>query len=310
MSKYSLRCHLLTYALHRTVSDFDIPAGMTLFLKYGSNVRCIIDILKHPDAEATYDLDVKRGAAEIAKDFSTILLQLEYLDFQSSFSSKIFFVRPKNLESRLPVLTIPTAYLFKTLAVAVCRQALAQQHAIFTMLTAHPSLGTAAGWWFENYAHVMLSDPTRLPISTHIRSVSNPPSIPAPKAVLAGSDALRKIQPPFNFYWRPREPNFEGTDGLIRVGNTVRVQQYTTSSSHRSATKGLQEIRRIMNHIRDVDWHFDVVSPNLSTAESARDSHKLTGRWATTPIYASQLQIGTLDTQLLERIWNEVNTAI
>ena len=131
-----------------------------------------------------------------------------------------------------------------------------------------------------------------------------------PPFLLAGSDSLRKIQPPFNFYWRPREPNFEGTDGLIRVGNTVRVQRYTTSSSHRSATKALEEIRRIMNHIRDVDWHVDIVGPDLSVAKSARDSLKLAGRWAETPIYASQLQIGILDTQMLERVLDEVNTAI
>jgi hypothetical protein len=192
----------------------------------------------------------------------------------------------------------------------VSHQAVAQQHLIFMMLTAHPSLGTAAGWWFENYAHVRLSDPTRPPIQTHIRGVSTPPSIPAPMVVLAGSSALHKIQPPFDFYWRPREPNFEGIDGLIRVGNTVRVQQYTTSSSHRSATKGLEEIREIMNHIRDVDWALDIVGPDLSVAKSARDSHKLTGRWAKILIYASELQIGILDKQMLGRILNEVNTAI
>jgi len=234
-------------------------------------------MLNISEEEARYELNVKSVATKIARDFSTILLQLECLDFNSELSSKIFAVRPNNLELRLPVLTIPTPYLFKTLVTAVSRQADAQQHLIFMMLTAHPSLGTAAGWWFENYAHVKLSDPTRPPIQTHIGGVSNPLSIPAPKAVLAGSDALRKIQPPFDFYWRPREPNFEGIDGLIRVGNTVQVLQYTTSPSHRSATKGLEEIRKIMNHIRGVDWHFDIVGPELSVAKSARDSHKLTG---------------------------------
>ena len=161
------QCYLLTYALRRTVSNFNIPAEDTLFLKYGSNVRCIIDILKHPELEATYDLDIKRGAINIAKDFSTILLQFEKLDFKSNLSSEILSVRPNNLELRLPVLTIPTAYLFKTLAMAVSCQALAQQHLIFTTLTAHPSLGTAAGWWFEKFAQVTLSDPARSPISTH-----------------------------------------------------------------------------------------------------------------------------------------------
>ena len=309
MSKYSLRCYLLTYTLHRTVSNFDIPRGETLFLRYGSNVRRIIDILKRPAEEATHDFDVRSGAANIAKEFSTILLELEELDFKSSLASKIFTVRPNNLVERQGVLTIPTAYLFKTLATAVARQTLAQQHNIFMMLTAHPSLGTAAGWWFEHYAHVKLSDPTRQPIPTHTHGTSDSSPIPVPKVMLSGSAALRNIQPPFNFYWRPREPNFEGADGLIRVGNTVRVGQYTTSSSHRSATKGLDEIRKIMNHVRGVDWHLDIVGPDLFVAESARDSHKLTGRWVKTPIHASQLQIGILDKQMLDQILNEVNTA-
>jgi len=65
-----------------------------------------------------------------------------------------------------------------------------------------------------------------------------------------------------------------------------------------------------MNHKCYVDWHFDIVGPDLSAVKSARDLHKLTGRWAKTPISASQLQIGTLDLQMLEQILNKVNTAI
>ena len=30
-----------------------------------------------------------------------------------------------------------------------------------------------------------------------------------------------------------------------------------------------------MNHICDVDWHFDIIGPELSVAKSARDSHKI-----------------------------------
>ena len=267
MFKYSLRCYLLTYALHRTVFNYDIPFGETLFLRYGSNIRCIMDILMDPKAENAYIQDVKRGANEIAKKFSTtLLMDLESLDFESKLSSKILTVRPTNSVDRLGALTIMTAYLFKTLAMAVVRHAIAQQHYIFTTLTAHPSLGATAGWWFENYAHVRLSDPTRQPIPTRTRGASNSSPIPVPKVMLSGSTALRNIQRPFNFYWRPREPNFEGLDSLICVGNTVRVQQFTTSSSHRSATKGLDEVYKIMNHIRG-HWDLDIVGPELSVAE-------------------------------------------
>lgn len=310
MSNYSPRCFLLTYALLRTVSEIDISSGEKLFLKYGSNIRRIMDILKCPEEEDAYIQDVERGAAEIAQGFSTIFQNLERLDFKSKLSSKIFTVRPNNLVQRLGVLTIPTAYLFKRLAVAVFNHALANQHSIYATLSAHPSLGTAAGWWFENFAHVKLSDPTRQPIPTHARGDSNSSPIPVPKVMLSGSTALRTIQRPFDFYWRPREPDFEGIDSLIRVGNTVRVQQYTTSSSHRSATQGLDKIFKIMNYVRGVDWHLDIVGPDLSVAESTRDSHKLTGRWVKMPIHASRLQFGILDRQMLEQVLNEVNTAI
>jgi hypothetical protein len=268
-----------------------------------------MDILKRPQEEATYAHDVERGAAEIAEKFSTILQQLERLDFKSKLSSKIFSVRPNNLVDRLGVLTIPTAYLFKKLAMAVFRHALAQQHVIFATLAAHPSLGTAAGWWFENFAHVKLSDPTRRPIPTHTHGDSNSSPIPVPKVMLSGSTALRNIQKPCDFYWQPREPNFEGIDSLIRVGSEVRVQQYTTSSSHRSANQGLDEIYKIMNHVRGTHWHLDIVGPDQSVAETARDSHKLTGRWVKTPIHASQLQFGILDNKMLEQVLNKVNTA-
>ena len=127
--------------------------------------------------------------------------------------------------------------------------------------------------------------------------------------MLTDTDVLRKIQPPFDFYWRPREPNFKGIDGLIRVRNNVRALQYTNASSHRSATNGLEEIYKVMNHTSKIKWHFDVVGPELSYAESARNPPKLTGRWAATPISSPELQLGISDKQILERVLNEVNTA-
>ena len=77
----------------------------------------------------------------------------------------------------MPVLTISTPYLFKTLAMAVSRQALVQ-HAIFTTLSAHPSLGSAAGWWFE-IVHTLdfpiLLVPVFQPISAAFRT--HPPHL-------------------------------------------------------------------------------------------------------------------------------------
>ena len=136
---------------------------MNLFRKYGSNVRAIIDILDTPAKEDTYLTDVRAGASDFATNFSNVLSDLRNLDFGSKDSSKIFTVRPNNLVSRQPILRIPTSFLALTLGLALARQPVAQQHAAFTMLSKHESLRTAAGWLFENHAHVVLSDPNRLP---------------------------------------------------------------------------------------------------------------------------------------------------
>ena len=99
----------------------------------------------------------------------------------SPSSPQIFAVRPNNLELRLPVLTIPTPYLSKTLLTAVSHQAAAQQHLIFMMLTAHPSLGTAAGWWFE-IMHTLGSPIRLVPLFKHISAVfQTPPPFPLPR---------------------------------------------------------------------------------------------------------------------------------
>jgi hypothetical protein len=42
------------------------------------------------------------------------------------------------------------------------------------------ALRTAAGWLFENYAHVVLSDPNRDPLPIYIRNETGAPSIPPP----------------------------------------------------------------------------------------------------------------------------------
>lgn len=87
----------------------------------------------------------------------------------------------------------------------------------------------------------------------------------------------------------------------IDIGNKVRVLQYTISSYHRLATKGLEEIYSVMNH------KSDIVGIDQPLAESARDSHRLTGRWAKTPIYSSHLQFEILDKQILEMALEKVN---
>lgn len=64
------------------------------------------------------------------------------------------------------------------------------------VLSDHSGLGSAAGWVFKNYAHVVLSNPNREPLKAHIRDRKRR-HIPAPSQVITGSTALRKTRPPY-----------------------------------------------------------------------------------------------------------------
>ena len=280
---------------------------MDLYRKYGSNIRAIVDILDTPAKEASYLTDVRAGASNFAIEFSTVLSDLRNLDFGSKASSKIFTVRPDNSASREPVLRILTYFLAATLGLALARQAVAQQHAAFTMLSKHPSLRTAAGWLFENYAHVVLSDPNRAPLPTYIRNETGAPSIPPPNEIRSGSTTLKAIQPPFNFYWRPREPNFEGLDAVICDRDTAWGLQYTIRAKHGSVTEGLTQVRKDMNHKQGVKFRVAMLGLEPADAESARDNQKLTGERADTPISACVLPMGNVNELLLQNALDEVS---
>ncbi|KAF8522428.1 hypothetical protein BU17DRAFT_44645 [Hysterangium stoloniferum] len=293
------------------VSGLDVEAGMALSEKYGPNPRSIVSILIEPSEEETYLDDVRTGAVTLAGQFPSIFLDLESLDFSSNISSKIFTVRPKNLISRRPTLYIPTPFLASTLGVAVSAQTAAQQHSFFALLSGHPSLRSAAGWVFESYARVRFSGPNPASLQGYLPGDPNPHPIPTPSRVISGTTALQTIQSPFNFYWRPRESNFKGVDALIRSDNIVWALQFTISASHSSATKGLNEVSKIMNHKRDVEWRLVIVGPNMRGAESARDRQVLTGRWKDTNVYACELPLGEFEEneqQQFEFNMNEVNS--
>jgi hypothetical protein len=103
------------------------------------------------------------------------------------------------------------------------------------------------GGFSKTNAHVVLSDPNRLPLTTYIHNVETEPrSIPPPSEMKSGSTALNNIRSPFSFSWRPRESNFEGLDAIIRprkcgLGATV----HCTCETWNSVTEGLnQNLRR------------------------------------------------------------------
>ena len=223
----------------------------------------------------------------------------------------VFTVRPNKTRRGRYTLEIPTPFLSHTFGLAMSHQAAVQQHTFFRMLSHYPSFCSAAGWLFEHYAHNCLSEPNHEKLGAYTLD-GTLHHIPVPSRMIAGSTALKRIQPPHNFYWRPVEPNFKGVNAIIRFEDDVWVLQYTISGVHKPATDGLLEIRDGMNDKTGVKWHLVMVGSELRSAEEARDNQKLGEEWKwTTIVCASELPLGQFDekhAKILDSILNEVST--
>ena len=184
------------------------------FEKYGPSPRIIIYILIGSIKKNTYEREVKTAASALPGKFSAVVPELDDLEFTADISSKIFPVRPRNSTSRGEhTLEIPTSFLCRTFGLAMSRRAVAQQHNFFRMLSSRPSFCDAGGWLFEDYAHNRLSEPNREPLEAYSLDGTVHHS-PVPAKMIAGSTALKCIQPPFNFCWRPVKSNFKGVNAI------------------------------------------------------------------------------------------------
>ena len=295
------------------ILNFNVERGMALFQKYGSNIRTIVKTLLFPELEAAHIRDVETAAYAIAQDFATIIVNLKMLYLGLEGSCKVFTIRPEKLgTTRLPVLYISSSFLASTLGMAVARHATAQKHLFFVILNSHPTLRAPAGWLFENYSHFYFSiENRRESIHGYLKDDPNRYLIPIAKKMLSGTTALKRIQQPFNFYWRPTEPTFKGINSVLRLDNTAWVFQFTISNEHHPATEGLDELYKIMNHKRNLSWKLIIVGPEQEAADQVRDAQNLSGRWANTPVYACKLAFGAFPDpgvmQQFQASWDEVS---
>ncbi|KAK2459274.1 hypothetical protein APHAL10511_008695, partial [Amanita phalloides] len=289
------------------LKNLHFPSGKDLFEKYGPSPRVIIYLLIGSIKEETYKVEVKVAAFRLASRFSAVAPLLDDLDF-GDISSKIFTVRPKNNVSRgVHTLENPTPFLCCTFGLAMSRQAAAQQHTFFRMLSSHPSFCAAGGWLFEDYAHNRLSAPNREPLKAHSLD-GTVYHIPVPAKMIAGSTALKNIRPPHDFYWRPVTPNFKGVDAIIRSGDDVWVLQYTISREHKPVTDDLKDIHDGMNCKKDVKWHLVMIGSTLENAKEAWNNQKLGDGWTReTIVYASELPLGQFNELHGEEVWAILN---
>ena len=162
--------------MHSTVSNLNVVHGLTLFHPYGSNIRIIVDILNTPSQESIYLNHVQVASAKIAREFSTTFLELLNLNFSAKgVSLEIFMLRPKDLVSRQPVLTIPTTFLLETLALALSRSAEAQQHAVFAKCSTPIPLSAALPDEFFKIWHTLLPDRNGLDLKYIMVLIQNSP---------------------------------------------------------------------------------------------------------------------------------------
>jgi len=167
-------------------------------------------MLLKPVNEEQYIADIRVGAAIFVDMPLETVLDLQGLNHQHDLSSNIFAIRPEETP-QTTCLTIPTTFLQETLAKALSRTAASKRHEAFMLLRNHRSLCGTAGWVFEHTAHITLSNPNRPPLPIYIGGEVGP-TIPPAKNMISGSTALKTIQMPFDFYWRPQETNFRGVN--------------------------------------------------------------------------------------------------
>ena len=281
---------------------------MTLFEKYGPIPRIIIDLLMFPDKEAIYHQDINTAADDLSRELSNIFCSLRRLDFSSNISAEMFMVRPNTPQLRLPILYIPTPFLVSTLGIAISRHSAAQKYSLFMLLDSYPPLRDTAKWLFENYANVCFSGPNNISFHEYLSGNPNSYQIPTTNVVISGSTALKTIQPPFSFYWRPQEPNFDGVHALIRFNNVVWVLQFVISCPCSSVTKGLDKVFEIMNQKTDVKWNLVIVSPDKRAAvEFAHNRHILTGQWERIRVYICELPLDTFTEENVQQLSANLN---
>ena len=152
--------HLLCSPLTHHTSFHSNLNGLTLFRKYGSDIRGITDMLYKPENEEHYLSQVQGAAAKFARNYRTIIGNLDMLDYGADNSSVIFTAKPTRSHKEARVI-IPTDFLCATLGVALSRQAEAECQKAFIMMHKHPSLSSAAGWIFEHPAHLYVAKKDR-----------------------------------------------------------------------------------------------------------------------------------------------------
>lgn len=259
--------------------------------------------------EAAYLRDVNIAADDLSRETSKYFFRLRSLDFRYDISAEILMVRPSEL--RLPNLYIPTPFLASILGVAISRRSAAQKYSFFTLLDSFPLVRDTAGWLFENYAHVCFSGPNHISFHEYPCEKPNSYQIPTINTVITGSTALKTIQPPFSFYWRPQEPNFDGVHALIRSNNVVWVLQFVISCPCSSVTKGLDKVFEIMNHKTNVEWNLVIVNLYKWTAVRFFQNHQiLTGKWKKMRVYMCELPLDKFteeNVQQLQASLNEVS---
>ena len=253
-------------------------------------------MLYTPENEEHYLSQVQGAAAKFARNYRTIIGNLDMLDYGADNSSVIFAAKPTRSHKEARVI-IPTDFLCATLGVALSREAEAECQKAFIM---HLSLSSAAGWIFEHSAHLYVANDVRPQIRIYMQSREGP-AIPPVEDSKSGNTFLGSIQAPFNFYWRPREVNFPGVDALIRCGNEVWLLQYTISRTHKPADKGIDRVRGMMNNQTGVTWYLVILGSNLADAESARRTLARHLSSSGVTVYA-----GTLPLQWGERLLEEV----
>jgi hypothetical protein len=284
----------------RTVPEGYVEDGLALAGKYGPCIRTIIQLLKGGRTrEATFRQDLATQASALVSSERNIFNNFSSADITEAPHSSLIFIRPSSAEERHTYeFCVPTPEIARLLSAAVVTASNQEQHRFFTRMSTHPSTRSAAGWIYENFVHIRLTEK-----DGHVRAFdmsSHGHDIPTTTRIITGTVVeLTSAEAPF--YWRPGQSNFAGIDAIALFNHEIWAFQCTINSRHRSVITGLAKIAESLEST-EWKWQLVIVGPIMSAAQSvqARQAALLaeTAEWSRVKIYACELTLNTAEDRL------------
>lgn len=221
--------------------------------KWGPVPRNLLKFYRKPAQEMDHEREVKNACSRTAREPNSVIQAVTNFSGPLSIgSSAIFFVKPEGKEiinrSRY-FIWVPTRRLLRQLGEQLILEADNTRVAFFNIMSGSSQTCSAAGWIFEEHIHYYLLNKKSIVINwngeeaktfdlPHLRVCTN----------------LSDLTPTPPSYWRPRELNFGGIDGVMVTAKCVLLIRVTIARKHSSPQEGVYKIWKAAPALHGLEW--------------------------------------------------------